>query len=116
VRRRADGFRAYTEDPSRLDAVHPPRNALRHLRRRNRPQERGGAGERRILVHLTPDLLRRVMRAVYWTPGLELSALAARALERGVTELEGERGGAFPPIPREKLRRGGRGSSVDLKV
>ncbi len=56
------------------------------------------------------------MRAVYWTPGLELYALAARALEREVAELEGERGGDFPPIPREKRRRGDRGSTVDLKV
>src|ERR1039457_3671511 len=47
-------------------------------------------------VSLAPDVLERARNAVYWTPGLKLTALATTALAAAVDDLEHERGQPFP--------------------
>jgi hypothetical protein len=47
-------------------------------------------------VSLDPEVLERARNAVYWTPGLTLTALATRALATTVDALEHERGQPFP--------------------
>ena len=47
-------------------------------------------------VSLDPEVLERARNAVYWTPGLTLTALATTALAAAVDDLEHERGQLFP--------------------
>src|SRR6202165_4515254 len=47
-------------------------------------------------VSLDPEVLERARNAVYWTPGLTLTALATTALAAAVDDLEYERGRPFP--------------------
>jgi hypothetical protein len=47
-------------------------------------------------VSLDPEVLERARNAVYWTPGLTLTALATTALAAAVDYLEHERGKPFP--------------------
>jgi len=47
-------------------------------------------------VSLDPEVLERARNAVYWTPGLTLTALATKALATAVDDLEHERGQPFP--------------------
>lgn len=46
-------------------------------------------------VSLDPEVLERARNAVYWTPGLTLTALATKALAAAVDDLEHERGQPF---------------------
>jgi len=46
-------------------------------------------------VSLDPEVLERARNAVYWTPGLTLTALATTALAAAVDDLEHERGQPF---------------------
>lgn len=50
----------------------------------------------RFTVHLPADLVERLRRAVYYSPGLTLSDLAAEALADAVDRLEKQRGEVFP--------------------
>ena len=49
----------------------------------------------RLTIHVPVPLIERVKNAVFWTPGLTLADLGARALEEYVTQLETENGGPF---------------------
>jgi len=60
----------------------------------------------RITVQLPLELAERMRNAVYWTPGLTLAGLAARAISREVDALEAERGEGF--MPRQQELRPGR--------
>ncbi len=60
----------------------------------------------RLTVHVTETLIDRVRNAVYWTPGLTLSALIETAGHDAVDALEKKQGGAFPP--RRGQLQGGR--------
>jgi hypothetical protein len=59
----------------------------------------------RITLHLPGSLVERLRNAVYWTPGLTLTALASEALRRLIDELERDRGDEFPRRD-QKLRTG----------
>jgi len=78
------------EDP--LDAIIPePR-----VKPTQDAKNRTNSEKERLTVHLTAELINRVRNAVYWTPGLTLSTLAEKALERAVNDLEEQRGEPFP--------------------
>jgi hypothetical protein len=49
----------------------------------------------RLTIHLPTPLIERVKNAVFWTPGLTLADLGARALEEYITQIEAENGGPF---------------------
>lgn len=51
-------------------------------------------------------LVERLRNAVYWTPGLTLTAAVTEALQHCVEDMEKEHGGAFPK--RERQLRIGR--------
>lgn len=51
----------------------------------------------RLQVLLDEDVVERAKRAVFWTPGLTLTALVEEALVREVARLEAERGTPFEP-------------------
>ncbi len=60
----------------------------------------------RLTIHVPIPLIERVKNAVFWTPGLTLADLGARALAEYVTQLESENGGPFEP--RRHELKGGR--------
>ncbi|RMD98840.1 MAG: hypothetical protein D6812_12740 [Deltaproteobacteria bacterium] len=51
----------------------------------------------RITLNLPEPLVEKFRDAVFWTPGLTMSALAEQALARAIAALEAERGEPFPP-------------------
>jgi len=51
----------------------------------------------RLQVLLDEDVVERAKRAVFWTPGLTLTALVEEALAREVERREAERGATFEP-------------------
>jgi hypothetical protein len=59
-----------------------------------------------MTVLLPPDLVDRVKNAVYYVPGLTMTAFAEKAFYQAVKELEEKHGGCFPEREGE-LRRGG---------
>jgi hypothetical protein len=50
----------------------------------------------RLTVNLPSDLVEHMRDAVYWTPGLTLAWLIARAVRASLTELEAVHQGPFP--------------------
>ena len=73
---------------------------------RQRPQgPPGRVAKARMTFHLPVDVIEHAKNAVYWTPGLTLADLAARALTRVLDEIERKRGKVFPQR-REELRGG----------
>lgn len=75
--------------------------------RRWRPQEKATrVAKTRMTFHLPVDVIERAKNAVYWTPGLTLADLAARALTRALDEIEHKRRSPFPR--RKEELKGGR--------
>jgi hypothetical protein len=60
----------------------------------------------RLTVNLPQDLVEQMRDAVYWTPGLTLAWLIARAMRTSLTELRSTDQGPFPK--RSKPLRAGR--------
>jgi hypothetical protein len=60
----------------------------------------------RLTVNLPSNLVEQMRDAVYWTPGLTLAWVIARALRTSLTELESTNHGPFPR--RSKPLRAGR--------
>jgi hypothetical protein len=60
----------------------------------------------RMTFHLPVEVMERAKNAVFWTPGLTLADLAAKALTDAVDRLEKKKGEAFPP--RKAELKGGR--------
>jgi hypothetical protein len=60
----------------------------------------------RMTMHIPESLAERIRNAVYWTPGLTISDVATKGLNRIMDELEEENGGEFPD--REQELSGGR--------
>lgn len=79
---------------------------VRARRKLRQPGREGGAHKERMTFHLPPDVIDRAKNAVYWTPGLTLADLAARALSRALDGLEKKRGKRFPR--RKAELKGGR--------
>jgi len=50
----------------------------------------------RLTVNLPSNLVEQMRDAVYWTPGLTLAWMIARAVRASLTELESVRQGPFP--------------------
>jgi hypothetical protein len=50
----------------------------------------------RLTVHIWPETLERVRRAVYWTPGETMSGFVERVLNQAVDASEKQRGEPFP--------------------
>jgi hypothetical protein len=55
-----------------------------------------GRATERLTINLPPALIERARDAVYHSPWLSLSSLAAGALSREIGRLEEERGEPFP--------------------
>ena len=64
-----------------------------------------------LKASIPPDLANRVRNAVYFTPGLTLSALTAEALLPALRRLERAHGGRFPQRPNQRLPAGRPASS-----
>lgn len=62
-------------------------------------------GKVRLTVLLPRALDERIRNAVHGIPGLTASKLAEAALTAAVAALEEERGGRFPPRPREERKK-----------
>lgn len=60
----------------------------------------------RLTVQIDETVIERARNAVYWTPGLTLSAFVEKALVRALFGLEEQRGEAFPN--RQKDLKAGR--------
>jgi hypothetical protein len=69
------------------------------------PEARSAPATERFTTSLAATLVERLRTAVFHTPGLTLSGLAAEALEREIERLEAERGEPFP-AGRGRLRTG----------
>lgn len=52
-------------------------------------------------IRIDETVHSRVMRMIYWTPGLKLNSLVERLLDITVSDLETQRGELFPEIPDE---------------
>jgi len=75
--------------------------------RNGKHEETPGTARRvRITVNLPADLVEQMRDAVYWTPGVTLAWLVARAMKTSLTELQSKRQGPFPR--RSKPLRAGR--------
>lgn len=61
----------------------------------------------RITIHLPIDLIDRVKNAVFWEPGLTLTAFAQDAFEKALHEREFNRGQPYPER-KERLLKSGR--------
>jgi len=72
----------------------------------------------RLTVNLPQDLVEQMRDAVYWTPGLTLAWLIARAMRTSLAELRSTSQGPFPK--RSKPLRAGRprltGQTMKLHV
>jgi hypothetical protein len=82
----------------------------RHMMRRNEtPAIRATEGKSRMVrltVNLPSDLAEQMRDAVYWTPGLTLAWMIARAVRVMMKEMESTNQGPFPK--RAKPLRAGR--------
>lgn len=95
--------RTVRENP--LDAVVPPTpsGALAAAKpREGAPSQ----AKQRMTFHLPVEVMERAKNAVYWTPGLTLTDLAAQALTDAVDRSEKKKGEPFPP--RKAELKGGR--------
>ena len=61
--------------------------------------------KKRITVQISEDMIERIKNATYWTPGLTLSHLVEKALDREVSHMENERGQCFEQR-KEEIKRG----------
>ena len=72
----------------------------------------------RLTVNLPQDLVEQMRDAVYWTPGLTLAWLIARAMRTSLSELRPKNQGPFPK--RSKPLRAGRprltGQTMNVQV
>lgn len=62
--------------------------------------------KQRVTIHLSTDLINRVKDAVYWEPGLTLTAFAEEALLRALLQLEKKRGEKYPERSEHNLKGG----------
>jgi hypothetical protein len=60
----------------------------------------------RITIHLPIDLIGKIKNAVYWEPGLTLTAFAEYAFERALHEQEEKRGAPYPERSGRTLKGG----------
>jgi hypothetical protein len=77
-----------------LDAVIP---AGAQTRQPTSPDPGATAKKERLMVYVRPDLVERLKDAVFWSPGLTMSALVEDAIEKTLEALEADRGEPFPP-------------------
>jgi len=59
--------------------------------------------KQRLTIQISANIIERIKNAVYWTPGLTLTALTEQALEKAIDKLEENR--PFPQRTQE-LRSG----------
>ncbi len=64
------------------------------------------SSKQRVTIHLSTDLINRVKDAVYWEPGLTLTAFAEEALARALLQLEKKRGEKYPERSEHNLKGG----------
>ncbi len=72
----------------------------------------------RLTVNLPNDLVEQMRDAVYWSPGLTLAWLVARALRTSLAELHASNRGPFPrrakPLRAGRPRLAGQSMRVDV--
>jgi len=86
-----------------LDAVVPRASSSAAVAE---PENGRAKAKERMTFHLPVQVMDRAKNAVFWTPGLTLTDLAAQALTEAVDRLEKKRGEVFPP--RKAELKGGR--------
>lgn len=64
------------------------------------------SAKQRVTIHLSTDLINKVKDAVYWEPGLTLTAFAEDALQRALEKLEKKRGEKYPERSEHNLKGG----------
>jgi hypothetical protein len=94
---------AASEPPPAAPALAPPRVPPATVA--GPPEAPSEAATERFSASLPVALVERARTAVFFTPGLTLSALVAAALAHEIGRLEHERGQPFP-ADRGKLRTG----------
>ncbi|MGE0009830.1 MAG: hypothetical protein AB7F19_04750 [Candidatus Babeliales bacterium] len=62
--------------------------------------------KQRVTIHLSTDLINKVKDAVYWEPGLTLTAFAEDALQKALEKLEKKRGEKYPERTDHNLKGG----------
>ena len=62
--------------------------------------------KQRVTIHLSTDLINKVKDAVYWEPGLTLTAFAEDALCKALEKLEKKRGEKYPERSEHNLKGG----------
>ena len=76
-----------------LDAVVP---AAAPAGQHTPPHAGTSAKKERLMVYVRPDLVDRLKDAVFWSPGLTMSAFVEEAIQQTLGALEAERGEPFP--------------------
>lgn len=60
----------------------------------------------RVTIHIDKDLINSVKDAVYWEPGLTLTAFAHEAFSKALEKIEKKRGKKYPKRKDHNLRGG----------
>ncbi|MGE0206755.1 MAG: hypothetical protein AB7R69_02785 [Candidatus Babeliales bacterium] len=60
----------------------------------------------RITIHLPVDLIEKIKNAVFWEPGLTLTAFAEYAFEQALQVQEEKRGKPYPERQERNLKSG----------
>ncbi len=68
--------------------------------------EESTSPKQRVTIHLSTDLINKVKDAVYWEPGLTLTAFAEDALLKALEKLEKKRGEKYPEREDHNLKGG----------
>jgi hypothetical protein len=69
-------------------------------------REEPSATKQRFTVSINAESIEKARQAVYYTPGLTLSALVEKAMQTEIEEMERERGTPFPEGEEVKLSVG----------
>jgi hypothetical protein len=96
-----------TQGRAELQAQTPAQRGIEETPEAPKVKRKGPAqpARERFTANLPPDLIEWARRAVVYTPGLTLAALAERALSRELRAMEKDRGEPFPETI-TKPRRG----------
>lgn len=69
-------------------------------------QEHEPTRTQRVTIHVDVDLINAVKDAVYWEPGITLTAFAHEAFSKALEKMEKKRGKKYPKRKEHNLRGG----------
>ena len=73
---------------------------------KEKKQEPEAGTTQRVTIHVDVDLINAVKDAVYWEPGLTLTAFAHAAFGKALEKLEKKRGKKYPKRKKHNLSGG----------